>query len=271
MDPEGICNSPSGVELTLATPRHENGVKPSSHGSMANAGNVSSNNGDDCIREFTLLDTINLPSHGGGEEQVQMAGVEVVEDGADDGSSSQPRRKYTRYSQEQQGLLEAAYQENNFPNKSTKEDLAERLKVTVKQVDVWFVNHRARLKKQLLTIEQSKKQCVDYKQQIHSLTAEKCRLKRKLDELKEDNKELKATTMAPPPQTPVLLQLLPLPGVHKTLAEMFPNAEGSNVTTMAAVASSHEQHGGGGAYSVCVLNTTSSPPSPPFSGGSTDA
>ncbi|XP_062179517.1 homeobox-leucine zipper protein HOX3-like [Phragmites australis] len=182
MESTGIPKSPLGLELTIAT--------PASSGSNGGNGSNMEN-----ARELALLDMISQPASGGGQEDdVHMSGVELEimelgqeEMGAAAGPSSQPRT-YMRLSQEQHDELEATFQQNQFPDKRTKDDLAERLKVTPKQLRAWFVNRRSRLKKQQ-TIEETRKQ-------FESFAKERRRLRRKIKKLKELNKKLKATHMS---------------------------------------------------------------------------
>ncbi|OUM56431.1 hypothetical protein PIROE2DRAFT_49460, partial [Piromyces sp. E2] len=55
-----------------------------------------------------------------------------------------------RTSKKQFSILEKAFNENPKPNAATRRDLAEQLKMTVRGVQVWFQNRRAKAKAQKL-------------------------------------------------------------------------------------------------------------------------
>ncbi|XP_062179518.1 homeobox-leucine zipper protein HOX3-like [Phragmites australis] len=219
MESEGIHESPSVLERTVVTP--QNVLKYSSSGSSADGGN-GSKNGNAWALE--LMDTTSHPASGGGEEEdvpifsMEMEGEE--EKGAAGGSSSRIC-KYMRLNPRQFGWLEAAFEQCPFLDKRTTEDLAKRLKVSPRQVQVWFANRRCRLKNLLRQTEIQRDQ---YKQQVSSLTEEKRCLESELA-------KLKATPMAPPP--PAEPVLLPVPGPVKAFVELCHDC-GLTFKTMAA-------------------------------------
>ncbi|ORX65706.1 Homeodomain-like protein, partial [Anaeromyces robustus] len=51
-----------------------------------------------------------------------------------------------RTSKKQFSILEKAFNENPKPNAATRRELAEKLKMTVRGVQVWFQNRRAKAK-----------------------------------------------------------------------------------------------------------------------------
>lgn len=61
-----------------------------------------------------------------------------------------------RTSKKQFGVLEKAFNENPKPNAATRRDLAEKLKMTVRGVQVWFQNRRAKAKTQKLRMNGKK-------------------------------------------------------------------------------------------------------------------
>ncbi|XP_025806637.1 homeobox-leucine zipper protein HOX3-like [Panicum hallii] len=265
MEFNGLGELGSGLELTIATPAPA-GIDLNSFGSSG--GNDGSSNEN--ATELALVDTFNNHSqHGGQEEDALMrSGVDVEGDAG--GGSFVTRTQYRKLSKEQSDELDAAFQQNSFIDKRTKEALAERLKITPKQVDVWFLNRRSRLRKQ-----QAEEDLMQHKKKVEELTKQKDRLQRKIDKLKKRNKELKAklkeatTPKAPPPPPPQpspSVMLVPLPAGLNTLAGLYPGFEGK-VTDMAAAAAAalNTQQGSAAA---AALPSSSAPPVPPSDGRS---
>ncbi|XP_004963574.1 homeobox-leucine zipper protein HOX3-like [Setaria italica] len=256
MEFKGLGESSSGLELTIATPT---GIDLNSLLFESNDDGGNGSNDDENATELDLLKTINHPPPHAGEKAPEdvltMRGVDVEGDAAGGGSLI-TRRLYRKLSKEQNDELEAAFQQNNFIDRSSKEALAERLKITLKQVDVWFLNRRCRLRKQ-----QTEEAHIQNKQLVEELTKKKRRLKRKIEKLKKRNKELKeklkaaATPQAaappPPPPSAPSVMLLPLTaGLNDALAAALNTQQGSAAAAAAALPSS------------------GAPPQPPSGGGS---
>ncbi|CAN6327182.1 unnamed protein product [Urochloa humidicola] len=225
MESKGLGESSSGLELTTAT----TGIDLNSLFGSSGDNRSSDDENAMAAEPLALLNTISHPPHGGQNEDVMtMSGVDV--EGSDAGGGSfVKQRQYRKLSKEQNKELEETFQQENFIDKRTKEALAERLKITLKQVDVWFVNRRSRLRKQ-----QTEETHVQHKQQVEELTRKNDRLQRKIEKLKKRKKELKrklkeaTPQLAPTPQPSPSVMLLPLPaGLNDELAAALNTQQGS--------------------------------------------
>ncbi|CAI0387265.1 unnamed protein product [Linum tenue] len=107
-------------------------------------------------------------SSGGGRKAV-MDGKEMVGGGG---------RKKLRLSKEQSSLLESRFKLQTTLNTAQKQALAEQLKLTPRQVEVWFQNRRARTK-----LKQTEVDCEFLRKCCDSLSNENRRLKAELQEL----------------------------------------------------------------------------------------
>ncbi|WOL13473.1 homeobox-leucine zipper protein HAT22-like [Canna indica] len=111
----------------------------------------------------------------------------------DDVSGRDNTRKKLKLTKEQLTLLEDTFRVHHTLNTTQKEDLADRLNILPRQVEVWFQNRRARTKlKQIEVDYQLLKKCCE------SLNDENQRLKKELQQLQS----------AASPGSPFYLQLL---------------------------------------------------------------
>ncbi|CAN6327183.1 unnamed protein product [Urochloa humidicola] len=264
MESRGLVDgSSSGLELTIAAAAPA-GIDLNYLFESNGGGNVSSE--ENATAELALLNTVVNDDAPRGEEKAD--GVDAEGDAAGGGSLIVTRTHYRKLSKEQNDELEAAFQQANFIDKRTKEALAERLKITPKQVNVWFLNRRSRLRKQ-----KNEEAYVQHKQQVEDLTKKNGRLQRKIAKLKERNKELKrklkeATStpkaVAPPPQQSPSVMVLPLPAGLSALAGL-PGFE-SRLTDMAAATALNTQQITATAAAL-ALPSPSAPSVPPSGGG----
>ncbi|XP_058114349.1 homeobox-leucine zipper protein HAT14-like [Magnolia sinica] len=88
-------------------------------------------------------------------------------------------RKKLRLSKQQSSLLEESFKEHNTLTPVQKQELAERLNLRPRQVEVWFQNRRARTK-----LKQTEVDCSFLKKCCESLSDENRRLKKELQELR---------------------------------------------------------------------------------------
>ncbi|XP_068643970.1 homeobox-leucine zipper protein HAT14-like [Aristolochia californica] len=93
-------------------------------------------------------------------------------------TSNVPRKKL-RLSKEQSALLEESFKEHSTLTPTQKQELAARLNLRPRQVEVWFQNRRARTK-----LKQTEVDCEFLKKCCESLSDENRRLKKELQELR---------------------------------------------------------------------------------------
>ncbi|XP_009408056.2 homeobox-leucine zipper protein HAT14 [Musa acuminata AAA Group] len=103
-------------------------------------------------------------------------------------------RKKLRLSQEQQALLEDSFREHTFLAPKLKQELASRLNIQQRQVEVWFQNRKARNK-----LKQTEAELETLKKYRERLSEENRRLKREVEELRSTRRlgspEPMATTL----------------------------------------------------------------------------
>ncbi|OEL28310.1 Homeobox-leucine zipper protein HOX7 [Dichanthelium oligosanthes] len=176
-DDEACFRSKSPVELSLGCP-----LLPAS----AEIGSVNS---EECGRGFHVntvlvdgdavqgrsLSTSSLPM----EVPVrQAADEEAAEDEENSGVGGGARKKL-RLSKEQSAFLEDSFKEHNTLSPKQKSDLAKRLNLRPRQVEVWFQNRRARTK-----LKQTEVDCEYLKRFCENLAQENRRLHREVAELR---------------------------------------------------------------------------------------
>lgn len=107
--------------------------------------------------------------------------LEMVAERASDeeeGTASTCRKKL-RLSKDQSALLEESFRQHSTLNPKQKLDLAQRLNLSLRQVEVWFQNRRARTK-----LKQTEVDCEFLKRCCDNLTEENRKLKKELYELR---------------------------------------------------------------------------------------
>ncbi|KAK4748338.1 hypothetical protein SAY87_014924 [Trapa incisa] len=127
------------------------------------------------------------PESGALEKTAMVSGEEE-----EDCSSSTPRRKKLRLSKEQVSILEGSFKSRTTLNPNQKEDLARRLCLRPRQVEVWFQNRRARIKSKQTEVE-----CETLKRRCETLMEENMRLQEQVQELKLLSTARQAAMMPP--------------------------------------------------------------------------
>ncbi|KAI9085153.1 hypothetical protein K1719_032864 [Acacia pycnantha] len=113
-------------------------------------------------------------SRGSDDDDGGDGGGRDVDDG--DGDTS---RKKLRLSKEQSIVLEETFKEHNTLNPKQKQELAKKLNLRPRQVEVWFQNRRARTK-----LKQTEVDCEYLRRCCETLTEENRRLQKEVQELR---------------------------------------------------------------------------------------
>ncbi|CAA6662328.1 unnamed protein product [Spirodela intermedia] len=106
----------------------------------------------------------------------RKAEEEAVDKG---GPNESGARKKLRLTKEQSTLLENSFRERNTLTHVQKQEIADRLNLRPRQVEVWFQNRRARTK-----LKQTEVDCEFLKKYCESLSDENRRLRKELQELR---------------------------------------------------------------------------------------
>lgn len=104
-------------------------------------------------------------------EKISFVDVDDVNDN--------PIRKKLRLTKEQSAVLEDTFKDHSTLNPKQKQELASKLNLGTRQVEVWFQNRRARTK-----VKQTEVDCEALKHCYETLTEENRRLEEELKELK---------------------------------------------------------------------------------------
>ncbi|KAL7255949.1 hypothetical protein ACSBR1_009974 [Camellia fascicularis] len=115
---------------------------------------------------------------GSEEVEIERVSSRIISDEDDDGGSANGRKKL-RLNKDQSALLEESFKLHSTLNPKQKQELARRLNLRPRQVEVWFQNRRARTK-----LKQTEVDCELLKKCCETLTDENRRLQKELQELK---------------------------------------------------------------------------------------
>ncbi|KAI4970779.1 hypothetical protein ZWY2020_001693 [Hordeum vulgare] len=121
--------------------------------------------------------------------------------GSDSGGG---RRKKLRLTKEQCALLEGSFRAHNILSHVKKQELARQLKLSSRQVEVWFQNRRARTK-----LKQTEVDCEFLRRWCESLTDENQRLKHQLLELQRSTAAAGSKLFAQLPRAAAMVNLCP--------------------------------------------------------------
>ncbi|CAL9211791.1 unnamed protein product [Musa hybrid cultivar] len=112
---------------------------------------------------------------GGGEKTPVREISERLMRPANEREEAEGTRRKLRLSEEQLSLLEDSFRAHNTLAHDQKRELAQRLHLQPRQVEVWFQNRRARRK-----LKQTEENCESLRKCCQRLTNENRRLKREL-------------------------------------------------------------------------------------------
>ncbi|XP_075475636.1 homeobox-leucine zipper protein HAT22-like [Primulina tabacum] len=169
-------------EITHINNQHIHAAKKVDSDDNIKVGFNDNQSGDHLYRQESAASSFSNVSVKREREIVSSEEVETerlssrISDEDDDGSNG---RKKLRLSKVQSALLEESFKLHSTLNPKQKQDLARELKLTPRQVEVWFQNRRARTK-----LKQTEVDCEFLKKCCETLTDENRRLQKELQELK---------------------------------------------------------------------------------------
>ncbi|KAJ9563686.1 hypothetical protein OSB04_008846 [Centaurea solstitialis] len=166
---ENLNESPTPLDLSISVL----GLASSVSGKKEDVINVVRRDFD--INEVPSEEQQAVTTTDGNEaESTTTIGINITTKGSDG-----PPAKKLRLSKEQCRLLEESFQQNHTLNSKMKEELAGKLKLKPRQVEVWFQNQRARNKLKQTEIE------YEYlKRWFESLTEQNNKLYKEVEELR---------------------------------------------------------------------------------------
>ncbi|VVA94871.1 unnamed protein product [Arabis nemorensis] len=170
-----VSPNSSSLELTISTPSFsQSPSRPSP--------------GDHMVRDFDINQT---PKTEDNHEWIMIGATPHLNE--EDSNSGGRRRKKLRLTKEQSHLLEESFIQNHTLTPNQKQELATFLKLSQRQVEVWFQNRRARSKLKHTEME------VEYlKGWFGSLKEQNRRLQIEVEELRAlKSSSVSALTMCP--------------------------------------------------------------------------
>ncbi|CAG7904319.1 unnamed protein product [Brassica rapa] len=123
------------------------------------------------------LDINQTPKMGKDREWIMISATPHVND--DDGNSGGRRRKKLRLTKDQSHILEESFIQNHTLTHKQKQELATFLKLSQRQVEVWFQNRRARSK-----LKHTEMECEYLKRLFGSLKEQNRQLQKEVEELR---------------------------------------------------------------------------------------
>ncbi|CAN1191374.1 Homeobox-leucine zipper protein HAT14 [Linum perenne] len=165
------------LSLTLSTSHHAHFGNPNaSGGDHRNSVSPSSCSGGGVKMLVVKRERENSCT----DEEVERVSADFkVSEEEDDGGSTGGGRKKLRLRKEQSALLEESFKHHSTLNPKQKQDLARKLSLRPRQVEVWFQNRRARSK-----LKQTEADCELLRKCYESLTDENRKLQKEVHELK---------------------------------------------------------------------------------------
>ncbi|KAL6530000.1 homeobox associated leucin zipper [Orobanche minor] len=134
---------------------------------------------DSGASSFSNVSSVKREREAGSEEvEIERVISSRASDEEDDDDGPNGRKKL-RLTKAQSALLEESFKQQSTLNPKQKQELARKLKLRPRQVEVWFQNRRARTK-----LKQTEVDCEFLKKCCETLTDENRRLHKELQELK---------------------------------------------------------------------------------------
>ncbi|XP_042539099.1 divergent paired-related homeobox [Dipodomys spectabilis] len=154
-----------------------------------------------------------------------------------------PQRKRTIFTDDQLKALNSMFSRNPYPDHHLKKEMAAKMNMDPMVLQVWFKNHRAKLKKLNYGIHAARPQL--FPREVAKVRAKVSPGKTEVVERSSPSSPTTPPT-PPPPPPPHTLPMLPTPGaLHAALGPALVYTHGATPAYQLRVCPMHEGHRGG--------------------------